>query len=40
MSYDDILVMWGISNDDIYIIITRGIKGRMHEWEGFQVKIS
>ena len=26
--------MWGISDDDIYVSIERGIKGRMHEREG------
>ena len=29
--YDDIPVMWGILDDDIYISIKRGIKGRMHK---------
>ena len=28
-SYDDVLVTWGISDDNI-----RGIKGRMCKWEG------
>ena len=31
MSYDDILVMWGISDDNFYVSIERGIKGKMHE---------
>ena len=40
MSYDDVPVMWGISDDDINISLERVIEGRMHEREGFQVKIS